>query len=630
LEKIKWLKDKLISFIKNNYIVIMAVITLLIPDILTRSIIPYTFNEPYNSIIPLLFSLCWTALIISLIRRLPSKAGRFVYLAFGLASITFCISNYIYYRIFGRFFWLSGIGLAGEAKGYVRYALGYLTVPLVVVSLVFLAFLIFVCIKWKPYATQKKENPDELKRKRRKRYYSSGIVIPVSGLLVLHMFMQPAFAGIIEIDWDSWNKPQVVYKEFTDVNKSLCATGIYHFAARDFWKSKFPYKYFSDEEYDMVTEYFNSRPKPEENAYSSIFEGKNVIAVMMESMDDWMISEKYTPTICYMMENGINFTDYYAPTVGSGYTFNSEFAFITGFYTPESAATAVNFSSNSFPGAVARLFRKKGYSVNSFHYNNPEFYNRGIMHNSFGFEKYNSFMDYDMTSSAAQSDSNILFNDAIYADMIKSQPFFDFLITYSPHIPYTYDDSKLDLAKRNHPDLIEPQMDKETNNLLILARDTDDFFHRLLKLLHEDGILENTVIIGFADHYAYGFSDEKKLAEYSDGLLMKVPAFIYAPGLEPVKVTKPVQTIDWLPTIINMFGLENSNCYIGNDMFDNRVPGFVHFPDSLWYDGTMYYIPEKFDITPENDEYIKKQTARADKLIEINEIVITGDYFKNK
>lgn len=613
----KYRKNFIPYFLKKNSFLILSAIALIIPDFLVRSVIPARiFAEPFNSVIPLLFTVCWASLIIYICRKLPLKAGRFIYLIIGLVAIILAFSNFIYYKIFGQFFWLSSIGLAGEAGGYIEYAIGYMTLPLLITSLADIALLIFITVKWK-------------KPKQKSMLWIS-IAKPATPILIitiLHVLLQPSVAGVLEDDWDSWSKPQVVYKQFTDVNKSISVSGLYQFVARDFWKTWFPTVQYEEAKYAEVDAYFEARPIPQDNEYTDIFKGKNIIAVMMESMDEWLIDEKYTPTISYMMENGINFSDYYAPTVGTGYTFNSEFAFNTGYYTPKSSVTAVNFSSNSFPNSLAHLFKNKGYCVNSFHYNGSEFYNRGIMHKSFGFEKYHSFMDYDIPSHAAQADSNIVQNDAIYADMIKSQPFFDFVVTYSAHIPYTYDDAKLALAKQNHPDLIDPDMDKETNNLLILARDTDDFFRQLLTRLDEDDLLENTVIVGFADHYAYGFSDEKKLMEYSDGLLMKVPAFIYSPSLTHNEVSKPMDTIDWMPTLINMFGLESDNCYIGQDIFDTRHDGFVHFEQALWYDGETYYMPDKTEITSENEKYIKEQSELAKKLIHINDIVVSGNYF---
>lgn len=605
---------------KTNYILFLSAIALILPDILVRSAATAPiFDEPFNTCIPLIFTLGWTSVILLFCRRLPSKIGRFVFLAVGLAMLILAFSNYVYYKIFEQYFWLNSIGLAGEAGGYIKYAMEFVTPYLALTTIFNLALLIFVTVKWR--AVGKKQRLFVLIRP---------FSVPVLAIAVLHIILQPVVAGVKEDNWDSWQDPHVVYKEFTDANKSLSIAGLYQFAARDLWEMCFPNIAYSDEEYAEIDSFFDSLPKPEANKYTDIFKGKNVIAVMMESIDDWLIDEKYTPTIHYMMENGINFTDYHAPLIASGYTFNSEFAFHTGYYTPKSSVTAVNFSSNSFPYSVARLFRDKGYRADSFHYNTPEFYNRGIMHKSLGYEKYHSFMDYDIPLSEVQSDSLVLNYDPLYADIIKQEPFFDFIITYSGHIPYTYEDTKLAIAKRVHPELINPEEDPETNNLRILARDTDDFFRLLLTRLNNDDLLENTVIIGFTDHYAYGFSDEEKLKEYSGDMLTRVPAFMYTPGITPERVEKPMHTIDWLPTIINMFGLENNNCYIGNDIFDNRHNGFVHFEYGVWYDGNMFFNPQKPfpDSAPES--YIEEQSARAKKLLRVNDIVITGDYFKKR
>ncbi|MBR2452676.1 MAG: LTA synthase family protein, partial [Clostridia bacterium] len=366
------------------------------------------------------------------------------------------------------------------------------------------------------------------------------------------------------------------------------------------------------------------------NEYTSVLKGKNLIAVMLEGIDDWMISEKYTPTMKYMMENGINFENYYAPTFGTGYTLGSEFCFHTGFYTPPSEVSAVNFSANSFPYALPKLFADAGYSANSFHYNNQEFYNRGIMHKSLGYEKYHSFQDYGLPEYVAQADSNIMKYDEIYADMTKNAPFFSFVITYSGHVPYTFDDAKLALAKENHPELVDNTMFAEKNNCHILARDTDDFLKALLKKLDEDGLLEDTVIAVFTDHYAYGFSDPQKLLEYNkevgDELLYRVPAFIYSAGISPKTITKPTQTADFLPTLINLFGLYDNGCYIGEDALSEEE-GFAYFGNSAWLDASVYYVPGE-EAPKGQEERVKRGCEKVRQSLEINDIVIVGDYFK--
>lgn len=615
---------RFLAFLNNHYFCIFAVMTLLLPDLLLRYLVwPKVYDEFFATIVPLLFNLAWISLIFyGLLVFLPKNWGRLLFVVISGVFIFFSLAQYIYFQIFEQFFRIESIGLAGEGGDYLSYALSYMDGKLIFCTVLSILCLVVTAIKWK-----RPQHAGKLAK--------LFILIPVLSIFLLHLFMQPELFDESQDDWDSWSKPRVIYKEFNDANKSLDIAGLYHFAARDFFKTYLTGGNYEKEDFETVDQYFAER-KTEytENQYTGLLKEKNVIAVMLEGIDDWMIDDKYTPVMRYMMRNGINFANHYAPTFGTGYTLGSEFCFNTGYYTPTSSVSAVNFASNEYPYALPQLFKKAGYSANSFHYNNSEFYNRGIMHKSLGFEKYHSFMDYGLPDYVAQADSNILKNVQIYNDMVKTQPFFSFVITYSGHIPYTFDDAKLALAKANHPDLVDPSMDPETNACLLLARDTDDFFRQLLERLDNDGLLENTAIIVYTDHYAYGFSDQEKLLQYSieagSDNMYRVPAFIYSPGITPTNITKPSHTADLLPTIINLFGLENNHCYIGNDILWDKNTGFAYFGNLSWIDSTISHTPTGQEVPPEILEQVQKGNARVRESLKLNDVVITGNYFKHR
>ncbi len=221
----------------------------------------------------------------------------------------------------------------------------------------------------------------------KKKRLSLLIIVPIITLLTTHISMNPELHNDSADEWDVWRKPRIVYNNFTDVNKCLEISGVYQFSYLNLYTSLFPKSHnLSNDERYMADEYFELMGEAPEHKYSGLLKGKNVIAVMMESIDTWMIDRETTPTLYKMMQNGINFTNYNAPFFGVGFTFSSEFAFNTGFFTPVSAGSASNFSNNTFPYALARLFKEAGYGVNSFHFNSPEFYNRGIMHKNFGYK----------------------------------------------------------------------------------------------------------------------------------------------------------------------------------------------------------------------------------------------------
>ncbi len=609
---------KAFNFIKKYGFLLFCIISLILPEVLLRSMTGQGFfNEGYVKAVSYIFSVCWIVFFIYVsVFLLPKRAGKIVFSLITLVFTALSVSQYIYHRIFDQFFYLKSIALAGEGTDYLGYALQMVDLKSVLCVAGSLFSLILALVFWHKPAIKGK-----------KRYFIG--LIPIVILIATHIGMLPEVHGDNTNQWDTWKKPRVVYKNFNDINKCIEITGLYQLTFRDLFNTVFPMNKYGEEEFNKINEYFEAKGEPSVNSYTSLFEGKNVIVVMMESMDSWMIDKEHTPTLYKMMNEGINFTNYNAPFFGVGFTFSSEFAFNTGFFTPVSAVSASNFSQNSFPYAPARLFKEKGYSVNSFHFNSPDFYNRGIMHKSFGYDKYNSFADFGLTGVDAELDSNILKTEGIYEKMTETTPFFNFFITYSAHLPYTGDSPKLALAKEMYPEKIDTKMPEEKNNIHILASDTDEFFRQLLERLEEDGLLKNTVIIGYTDHFAYGVSSSELLTEWKgDTLSYTVPAFIYAKGIRHQDIDKPMMTIDWAPTLVNLFGLNREGRYIGGDILDPENPGFAYFETWGWMDNNMYYLPSEEELFSDQEEYINEQNQRVKDSIEANDTIVLGDYYR--
>ncbi len=607
--------------LKPYFFILFAVIALLLPELMFRRLIePGVFTETYVTVASSFFSIGWVLfLIVICVFILPITIGKIIFSIITICFSIFSLAECVYYKIFEQFFWLKGIGLAGEGVDYFGYAAGLIEPWMIIYLLLSFVFMIAALFTW-------------WSPKLNKKYRVLLLAVPVVILLATHVCMQPELYGDSSDEWDVWRKPRIVYKNFNDVNKSLEISGIYQFSYLNLYTSLFPQdpKLSKDDLY-MADEYFALKGEPSGNRYSGLLKGKNVIAVMMESIDTWMIDKETTPTLHKMMKNGINFTNYNAPFFGIGFTFSSEFAFNTGFFTPVSASSASNFSKNTFPYAIARLFKEAGYETNSFHFNSPEFYNRGIMHKSFGYEKYHAAAEFGITGVEAELDSNLIKNNDLYHKMTEKTPFFNFFITYSAHLPYQGESEKLTLAREYRPDLINEEEHMEKNNARILAADTDEFFRILLERLEADGLLDDTVIVAYTDHFAYGVSSEEQLKEWKgDTLSYCVPAFIYSTRLKPKQISKPMMTIDWAPTIVNLFDLSKEARYLGNDALDSETEGLVYFETGAWMDETMHYIPSEEPFEAEDLIYIQKQTQRVKKNIQINDMVILGDYYRNK
>ncbi len=613
---------KIGAFLKRNIYLYTMILSLLLPDALLR-IQSWAHHVQALTGIGILFTGFWAALfVLACVGFMSKKWGRGVYLTVVSIMTIFMVSAYIYYTIFNRYFWLDAIGMAGEAMNYSSYILKSLTWHLLL-PLALQLFLIFVtCRLWRP-----------------ERFKTSGLwlIVPLLCLVTLHTFMMTETATSKSQDEMEFNRAKTLYREFSDPNRSMQAAGPYQYIFRNLVRLVFPEASYDDTTISEVEEYFAEKPVSGPNDYTGIFEGKNVIMVMLESIDDWMIDEQYTPTMLYMMENGLNFTDHFACTFGTGYTFNTEFAVNTGYHATLVGSPVSELTESTFPHTLARAFKAKGYTAREVHYNGPDFYNRGKMHTVFGYEEYISYQKY-LPLEEAECDSKAIRNQKVYREIVplQEQPFLNYVVTYSAHLPYTSEDRKVKKIKGMYPAFVDSTMDEEINNAMIMAHDTDEFFRILLEKLEQDGLAEDTVIVAFGDHFTYGMSNWEKLYTIGDvktsDMLERTPFFIYCKGMEGKQITKVTNTLDILPTVINLFGLEKTPYWMGEDAMDPNYAGYAYFSSGSWYDGELhYYADENLEAyPPEKLVYIDAMNRSFDMREKVNEIVLRTDYFGPK
>jgi phosphoglycerol transferase MdoB-like AlkP superfamily enzyme len=448
-------------------------------------------------------------------------------------------------------------------------------------------------------------------------------------------------------EWDTWTNKRNIYETFSDTRKSLQTSGFYEYIMRDIYLSKIAVLFENHEEdIAYLDNYFKSYNKDAElkvgmNSTASddlkgIFKDKNVIVVLMESIDDWMINEEMMPNLKQLMAEGINFTNHYAPIYGGGATFNSEFMLNTGYMTPLNGETASNkYGHNYFPYSLPNLLADSGYTVNSFHQNVSSFYNRGQMSRAFGYENYYSSVELGVPYSVATNDTHFLTSEKIRNLLLPNrQKFMDLIITYSAHTSYSLDEGQCRSAvTKEELAQIRSGSNEEEICLKAQTRETDNFFKELINALEDENKINDTIIIGVTDHYAYGYSNREKLyaLKGSDdlNLISKLPFFIWGSDIPSYEVAKVNSNIDILPTLAYLFGLDyDPKYYIGNNIFDPDYEGFVFFSDYSWYGGDVYYKNNQVIIGDEVDQkYIDNRNKQLNTILDINKKVLETDYF---
>lgn len=139
------------------------------------------------------------------------------------------------------------------------------------------------------------------------------------------------------------------------------------------------------------------------------------------------------------------------------------------------------------------------------------------------------------------------------------------------------------------------------------ARETDNMFKLLLEKLKEDNLLEDTVIVAFSDH-----PNKIIIRDDETEKLNKTKFFIYSSELDSNQIDVITSSINILPTIVNLFGIDNDYLYTGYDAL-NTNEEYVIFRDYTYYDGT--------DIKPLTSELLNK--------VEYSSNILISNYYKD-
>ena len=387
----------------------------------------------------------------------------------------------------------------------------------------------------------------------------------------------------------------------------------------------------------------------EPNDYTGIFKGKNLILILCESLSTIVIDEELTPTLYMMKTQGINFDNHYAPVYQSA-TADSEFISLTSqIPSIDNGPLAYDFYENTFPSALPQLFREIGYSANSFHSFKKEFYNRETLHYTYGFTYLYDWVDLNLEKRPEFVEAynwihdRELFTKALEAtNENATEPFFDFFISVSGHVPYVRERYELEYDLWQTIVLHgEAGEEYSTEALCYLAaqKTLDSGLEILIEDLTKTGQLENTVIAIYGDHYPYGLTKSATKELFTDLKndyeIYKVPFIIWTPSLENSTTIETVtSTYDIMPTLCNLFDINlNGHLITGRDALSDK-DGLVIFEDRSWLNDQAYYNATKgtvIKLDPSiTDDEIEEINNKVFEEIQISQNILTSDYFAEK
>ena len=379
--------------------------------------------------------------------------------------------------------------------------------------------------------------------------------------------------------------------------------------------------------YQKLNNYFKNRTVTAKNEYTGLFEGKNLIIIMMESTNDIFINEKYFPNFYKMVKEGWYWENNYSPR-NSCATMNNEFSGMTGLYTISNTCTASKYRGNKYYESIFNLFnRTDNYVTFSAHDYTAAYYPRKSIHSNMGSNDYYSVERLGIRYSSAYinwaNDDDFLKKVLSIIDnkTSKGEHFMTWLTTVSAHQPYTVSsiqgDKYLGMTKgTGYPSDIRRYMSK--------LKIQDQGLGILLEGLNKRGILDDTVIVLYGDHYPYGISKShiNKVLDYNTSNSMnaeRVPFVIYNSTIEPKTFSDYTSYINIVPTLANLFNLDyDPRLYLGEDLLSDDYESITIFADGSWKNEVAYYNAKRNSVS-----YFTDKKYTAEELSSINNSVST-------
>ncbi len=567
--------------------------------------IPFCFSfllEDHDiHFINFLYSVSFSLLLSCIVFINNKKLRKIVYLFIYVFFIIYSYVQYFNYLGLNNYFSLFDIYNAQEAFQFIEIIYYGLNFQFFFVLFIFvvLGYLTWKCLFQPQVKTNKKSLYCVLISSMCCYLVSYGMLLIQHNMLYQETTYSERYFYNYQTDFEKINN-------FTDKKANMELLHLYYYFQRDsinFISNQFGLDYDSL----VIEEYIKLSDKDHVlNQFTGDFENENLILILLESMDTWIINEENTPTISMMMNSGINFTNHYALNYNGPRTLNTEYTVNTGYYIPRNYSVYESISNN-YKNTLPNLFNDAGYKTTSIHSNRGNFFARDEFHESWGYNE--SYFLLDMFENLDVLNDTYLNNDDIFDLYVdKNEKFMSYVISYSAHGGYV-DNSICE----------EACLVTEESCYSYLASITDMFINNLITDLTDSGLLDNTTLVLFGDHYVYTYKDKEfvyksKGVESTDYELERVPFIIWNNRMsEPLVINDFTDSSDILPTIANMFGLNyNPDIYLGDDIFSNSFKSYLYLPNETLIGSETYYELGAMSLKY-NDAIVKSDYFNKDK-----------------
>ncbi len=322
---------------------------------------------------------------------------------------------------------------------------------------------------------------------------------------------------------------------------------------------------------------------------------------------------------------------------------------------PTSGGSSIKeITQNGTHTNMGALLNDKGYFGMTFHNSTYTYYDRHETHTKLGYS--GGYMGVgngleDLISPKWPASDLELMQETLPMYMDK-QPFNVYYMTVSGHSVYDFGNNAM---SRENKDAVDAWCEEKNLSYTEPVRayiaanlELEKAVDYLVETLEEKGIANDTVICIVPDHFPYGLDSDASLGNmpYLSELYGypvntyeerdRSRAIIWCGALEddePVIVDTPASSVDILPTLCNLFGVEwDSRLYVGRDVLSDALP-LVFFGNYDWKTDLGHYNSTKNIFTPTDEnadiseDYVKQISSIVRNRMTFSKSVLSHDYY---
>lgn len=364
--------------------------------------------------------------------------------------------------------------------------------------------------------------------------------------------------------------------------------------------------------YDNLQEDYKKRYKESKYNLNGIANGKNIIILQLESIQEFVINKtingkEITPNFNKFINENIEISNMFMQSYST--TADSEFSTLTSLYPVENGMAFSKYYSNTY-NDIFRLFHRNNYTTSYMHGNYGGFWNRQNVYTKMkvdNLELKDKFNDTSENIMGYLSDE-LLYRQAVQKLKNYQEPFVSYIVSASSHTGFSLDGlqdrSKVDIDVGKYEDTFFGDYLESVNY-------ADYAFGIFIDELKNEGLYEDTVILIYGDHNGIMMDDinmidflqkiDPNLTDVDIKLnYIRVASAIKIPGVKKLKIEKPVSKLDIKPTLKYICGLDKQGeLEIGTNMFGDK--DFICLNNEIIVTDKYYYDEKWYDIDNGNE-----------------------------